>query len=153
MSNTTIVLNKEAMNALFPEGSEARLQLATSAIKAFAESSIKPAMISDKILAIIDEQRKAVTHEVLKELGVTASWGGTSFRQDFLDKLKNEAANSVSAAITASIKPMVERAQAQLQEQIERTLQSRMQSDVNKMVSAAVSNAVNATLALKPTTV
>lgn len=66
MSNITIVLNKEAVDALFPEGSEARLQLAHSAIQSVVKNVVKPTQISAELLAIVERHVEQAKQEVLK---------------------------------------------------------------------------------------
>lgn len=143
MSDVTIVLNKEALDALFPEGSEARLKLASSAMKAFLNSAVKPTQISDSITNLITSHVNAAKEEALREIGFIENWAG-NFRISprLYEAIQDRAKTDVHAAIGETIGPYIEKALAtlepQLQAMLERQTERRLAELMKDKLAAAV---------------
>lgn len=142
MSNVTLVLNADAMDALFPKGSEARLVLATAAIKKMAETAIKPTMVSDGVMAVIEKQRKLAVVEVLKSLHDYNGWGKVDLNERFTHELKQQATVAVNAACSAAINEAVSNALDGVVYRVENMLLKRITAATTTKVNEAVQQIV-----------
>lgn len=141
MSEVTLVLNKDAMDALFPEGSEARLILATAAIKKMAETAIKPTMVSAEVMAVIEKQRKQAVEEVLQMHGCKG-WSKFEFKHEFLNELRQQATAAVNGACSAAIDQAVTNAMDSIVTRVDNMLMKRVTAATNTKVSEAVQQIV-----------
>ena len=149
----TIVLNKEALNALFPEGSESRVQLATSAIKAMAESTIKPTHISEAVLKLIDAAKNAAVTDVLKAHGVTHHYSGARhhFSDDFKRSLRVELTAQLAGMMKTEAQAAIKEAMEGIPIAIANTLHTLLNAEINRQVGDKLKIAVAAALAsVKP---
>lgn len=144
----TIVLNKEALNALFPEGSEARVQLATSAIKSLATSTIKPTYVSDAVIKLIDEARSSAVADVLKGHGVTAHYSGGRhiFSDDFKRSLRTELTGQLAGMMKTEAQAAIKNAMEDVPAAIATTLHNLLNAEINRQVGDKLKTAVAAAL-------
>lgn len=142
MSEVTLVLNKDAMDALFPEGSEARLILATAAIKKMAETAIKPTMVSAEVMAVIEKQRKQAVDEVLQSIYGYKGWGKFDLKHEFLNELRQQATAAVNGACSAAIDQAVTNAMDSIVTRVDNMLMKRVTAATNTKVSEAVQQIV-----------
>jgi hypothetical protein len=97
----TLKLDTAAMEALFPAGSEARVELQRAVVANFIAAHIKPAMIGAQVEAMVKAAKEAAVKEALAELGITPAWGGaTTLSESFKAKLKEQAGDSIRANIS-----------------------------------------------------
>ena len=146
MNQTTIVLSKEALDALFPAGTKARIQFANSAVRAFCEQQIKPSHMGDVVNLQIQKVRGDIVQEVLKNIGAIHTHRGIAFTDDFKAKLRaavmEQMTEVIKEAVNEAVKDAVEAAQAQSSDQ--------MRLEANKAVREAIRQAVAAALPVEP---
>lgn len=148
-NGATIVLNKDAMNALFPEGSEARIKLASSAVKAMAEQSIKPGAIGAGVVEIIEEQRDKAVQQALAALHIGSRWDDFQLSDKFKETLRHNARVEVERQVNEAITKAVADIREQIEARVESIVNARIHDAVNKKVAEAVKKAVDAALAVK----
>ena len=140
---TTIILNPEAVNALFPEGSEARVELQRSVLSQLAKQYIKQPDLTAEIFKQIDNARKGVVDEALKTLGIVKNNGYlTVYRleEQAASLIRTEARTSVINEVFAGVKLFME--ESSMNERINRVVEER----VNIQVKAAVAKAITDSL-------
>lgn len=70
--DATIVLNKDAVNALFPEGTEIRVEVAKGAVKSLIDATIKPGMVTDEVFdQLMLAKRQLITELLDSNYGIT----------------------------------------------------------------------------------
>ena len=140
---TTIILNPEAVNALFPEGSEARVELQRSVLSQLAKQYIKQPDLTAEIFKQIDNARKGVVDEALKTLGIVKNNGYlTVYRleEQAASLIRTEARTSVINEVFAGVKLFIEK--SSMNERINHVVEER----VNIQVKAAVAKAITDSL-------
>lgn len=150
MNQITIVLSKEALDTLFPVGTEARIQFANSAVKAFCEQQIKPGHMGDAVRQQVQKVRVEIVQEVLKDIGAIHTHRGVAFTDDFKAKLAAAAMEQVNETMKAAIKEAAQNAISIAQVQASASVKDHLRLEANKAVREAVSQAVAATLAVAP---
>lgn len=98
----TIVLNGEAVNALFPEGSEARLKLSDAAIKALG-SSINGAKINAEISTIRQRLIDDVRTQILKEDNLLDRFGAVRLDAGHIAMIRERVQGHFTASINEAI--------------------------------------------------
>lgn len=140
---TTIILNPEAVNALFPEGSEARVELQRSVLSQLAKQYIKQPDLTAEISKHIEAARKGVVEEALKALGIVKGHGwnaGYRLEEQVASQIRTEARSAVSTEVFAGVKLFME--ETSMNERINRVVEER----VNIQVKAAVAKAITDSL-------
>lgn len=150
MTNTTIVLSKEALDALFPVGSEARIQFANSAVRAFCEQQIKPSHMGDVVNLQIQKARGEIVQEVLKDMGAIHTYRGIAFTDDFKAKLRAAAMEQMTEVIKDAVKEAAKDAIEEAQAKVSVQVKDYLRLEANKAVREAVGQAVTAVLTVAP---
>jgi hypothetical protein len=150
MNQTTIVLSKEALDALFPVGSEARIQFANSAVKAFCEQQIKPSHMGDVVNLQIQKVRGDIVQEVLKDIGAIHTHRGIAFTDDFKAKLRAAAMVQMDEVMKEAIRESAKGALLTAQAQVSASVKDQVRLEANKAVREAVNQAVTAALTVAP---
>lgn len=128
---TTIILNAEGINALFPEGSEARVQLQSTVLRQLAEQFIKEAQGVDKMRVEMQSLIKEVQEDARRQMGIRrTAWGQSALTEELQKKFAEAARASVDQGIHDAIKGKVDTAMSAVDAEIER--------QVNKQVAAKV---------------
>lgn len=91
-------LDTEALAALFPEGSAARVELQSAVIAEFARKHLKPSLVLSEVTSIISRERQAAVNEVLKDLQKNngAFAYATSLTPDFKRRVREEVGEAVN---------------------------------------------------------
>jgi hypothetical protein len=150
MNQTTIVLSKEALDALFPVGTEARIQFATSAVKAFCEQQIKPTQVGKDLEVLVARHRKDVVADVLVKLGAIHTHQGIAFTDAFKAKLRAAAEEQMNAVMKEAVKEAAHGAVQTAQAQASVHVKDQMRLEANKAVREAIGQAVAAALTVAP---
>lgn len=146
----SIHLDVQALNALFPEGSEARAQLARGVIENFIRNNLKPQSLGQEVRDLIEKARKEAVTEALRTLGVSQSWGGgVSLSDSFTRKLREQATESIQAEITKEVDrvraEVIGRIDMRLESSLRGTLDDRIQRAVRERVEAITTGLLKAT--------
>lgn len=129
-------LDAAALEALFPPGSEVRVELQNAVIAEFLRKNIKPSLMGGPTMAAVAKARETVTQELLKEHGVIkGTWGEYKLTPEAVNALRVE----VKAAVS-SIHDSVTSATAALGG----TMKHDIQAALNRMVNAEIRDAVKA---------
>lgn len=148
-------LDASALNALFPEGTQARAELQQSVVAEFIRKNIKPNAMGEDTreqierargdaLRAIKTAKDEMSNKVLADQGVTKDhWGRV--------ELKNEAKQIINEAARQAVRDEIGKA---ITEQIEaqaQTLRGKITSDaqaaVNRLVDSEIRAAVKARVA------
>lgn len=136
-----IKLDTNAMNALFPEGTEARVNLQKAVIANFAKTNLKPSQVVQKeVMAEIDKEAKKITEEVLRELqvkGPIRGWTDTWI-------LKPEFEANIRKVIKEKIDQMIHSAVCAAEENVARIVKSRIDDEVVRQIRIGVSAKMDA---------
>lgn len=137
---TTIILNPEAVNALFPEGSEARVELQRSVLQQLVKQYIKQPDLNAEVTKYLGIARQSAVDEVLKTLGGVqrTAYG---YSTQLSDAFKKEIGTTVRVEIQAHVRAMVDQALT------DSSLQSRVGSYLDPAVKTAVTKAISDSLA------
>lgn len=128
---TTIILHNDAIQALFPEGTEARVKLQDTVLGLLARQMIKHPTMAPKITEAIDLARKDVANEVLNELGVCLT---SEFRGVSKYALSASARESIEETVKSSFGAIVrDMAMAKVPE-IEGMVQRALEVQVGALV-------------------
>lgn len=95
-------LDAPALAALFPEGSQARLDLQQAVVAEFVGRHLKPRMVAAEVMSVIEKARRDAVQEILSELHVTSAWT-PKLSEKFLATLREEA----RAAVTVKMGEMI----------------------------------------------
>lgn len=102
----SIKLDAAALAALFPEGTEARVELQRAVLAEFCRQHIKASWIKENIEDELRQLRTRIRAEVLETIQVKNSWG--EFTKLFRDELRTEIQGQVKNLRNAKIKEEVE---------------------------------------------
>lgn len=144
---TTIILNPEAVNALFPEGTEARLELQRTVLRKLSEQYLKnigiqdlgPQIRSDIAIARdeLSRARRVAVDEALKNEGFRTGWG-----MELNTEAKQAIANAVREQITATVnKAIADQIEARL-DKIGGVIRHDVDAAVNRTTEAEVTRVV-----------
>jgi hypothetical protein len=114
---TTIILNAESVNALFPEGSEARVQLQNTVLRELSAQFIKNASFMDIVAQEVKPKILAEQDKALAEFGIVK--GRMTYSSYTLnDHAKQLVADHVQSGISALLSRQV--AALNVQEEVAR---------------------------------
>lgn len=148
-------LDTNAVDALFPEGTQARVELQQAVIAEIIRRKIKPGALGESVAAQIErarsdaldaiERAKAeMADKVLRDQGVTKDhWGCI--------ELKNEAKATIDEAARQAIRDEIEKAiREQVKSQVEKLkfeITVRTEGAISRMIDSEIRNAVKARIA------
>lgn len=139
MSNVTLKLDTGAMQALFPEGSEARVELQRAVVANFISQHIKPSLIGAQVESMVKAAKEAAVKEALVDLGVTTSWGGgTQLSDSFKAKLKEQASDSLRANIGTAVEQATTAVIATLGERIKNSVEMKTDDEIRRALRLRV---------------
>lgn len=129
-------LDADAMNALFPEGTKARVDLQQAVIAEFMRKHIKPGLLGAKVIDQINIAKDEMVQKVLHDHGVCSdTWGRV--------ELKNEAKAIINEATRKVMREEISTAADHLRG----TIKEATQASVNRMIDAEIREAVKARFA------
>lgn len=147
-----LTLTPQALEALFPPGTEARVQLTTAVVAAFVRKNLNDRAFGDEVLAqlrrareetmaAIKNAKEEMVKKVLADQGVTQnSWGQI--------ELKNEAKAVISSAtrtaLHETINGAVSEKAAAAAEKLRGTIERDTKAAVDRMVDTEIAAAVRA---------
>lgn len=128
-------LDIHALNALFPEGTEARLKLQQCVLEEFSRRQIKAleSTIRNQATAIHNSASQKV-EEMFKEAGWTKSYGNWKMPQSLKDELADTAKNLVTTESSAQMREAANNAAADALARMDSTLQARLERLVDERV-------------------
>lgn len=143
-TNAVIALTPEALNVLFPEGSEARVELQRAALAMAARQFVKHALGDEAkafLRGVVAEENRAsmqaVNDELRAHFGDAATGMGRNrfiFNQDIKDRIKEgvhlEAVSVVKSAIAVAISEEVARLESVAQQTAKRAVYEVLKSEV-----------------------
>lgn len=153
----TLRLDTKALNTLFPEGSEARVDLTRAIIQNFISKELNPASYDVKVRKsmqdarekcenAIDEAVASVRDSLLRQVGIVDRWGTVtlhvSVREKIVDACRmavNEAMTSgVNQAIAGAINDVRSAVMSRATQQVERITEEEIRSAVRAKINAAL---------------
>jgi hypothetical protein len=128
-----IQLDTAAMDKLFPEGTQARVDLQTSVIASLAGRYLKPGAELEKSLK--EHQQKAV-NQACAEFGLKrATWGnGFDLTAMASERIKEQAMDTVNTQIRNIVNTQLK----ETLEGIDARIQQRINYEINEIVKAKV---------------
>lgn len=158
MSNNQLLLrlNSQALNDLFPEGSQARVNLQQAVVAEFVSKNIKPKNFGEDIQQQIESATEdvkktingakvSVTNAMLKELGVVkGGWGeivlNDEIKQKINDAVKQTIDMQVQSAINAHIADKVSKLSGAIEHNVQAAVGRMVNKEIGDAVKARVSN-------------
>lgn len=139
----TIKLDTPAMNALFPEGSTARVELQSAVLAEIVSRNLKPAWVGEAVTSQIKAAQSLAVTQVLREMGfITSSYNTNLSIPDALRlKFKEEARAAVAAEIAPLIREAVNERSADIA--------AGARFDITRMVEAKLNDEINAQVKTK----
>lgn len=145
-------MDMAALAALFPEGSEARVELQNAVVAEFVRKNIKPgAMGADfqKVLVgearnLADQIRRGIAdakHSVFKEVGVAIprdEWSGVTLTDQQKTAIRNAAHTAISDEAKATFQKYIDERVEKLGPQIEREVDRRVGEAIEKEVTRRI---------------
>lgn len=131
---TTIILNAEGVNALFPEGTEARVELQRTVLRKLAEQYIKQPGELDSLKSRLSDAMRIETEQILKGAGfIPGTWGGLSLNEAARESLRKETIS----LITTTVRNHVDAADVdgKIKEVVDTTFDYRVREAVKKRLS------------------
>lgn len=147
-----IQLNVDALAALFPAGSEARVELQQAVIAEFMRKHIKESALGPDIQLRIDNARRdafheveraqeSVTAQVLTEYGVSKSnnWGSSvTVKGEAKEAIEREVRNNFDNLVRTQLSEAITAKLASMKADIDRISEARIQQLVDKEITTAV---------------
>lgn len=137
---TTIILDQEAIKAIFPEGTEARVELQRTVLDQLAKQVIREPQLNDAILKKIDSVRNEVMKAALDKVGVVHGLYGRV-------TLNKEAESRVRTAAEAAVYEIVSEAVKSVE--IKAIVDAQIEGQVSIIVRKALAEVVKANETLK----
>lgn len=130
-------LNADAIAALFPEGSQARVELQNAVVAEFVRKHIKIAALGSGIQLQIEKAKKEAIEVALGEFGLKKdTWGAM--------KLTGAAQGSIADATRAAVRQEVTDQIAVAVNLAKGTVTHDAQAAVNRLVNGEIATAVKA---------
>lgn len=148
MDQVTIVLNKAALEALFPEGSSQRLKLAESAVKAVVGQTLNAAKLSDEMRVYIGQAANRIRDEVLRSLELRRGWSD-GLTEDFKNKIRAEVDSHVVSVIQTLSSQAVGNLALGIEERVAAAVDRRINSEITRAIGEKLSAAISAALAVQ----
>lgn len=150
MSNILLRLDSSALNALFPEGSEARIDLQQAVISEFVKKHIKPGALGPgvlreletvraDVLSEINRAKEEMAQKVLKDQGVIRDVFGRI-------ELKNEAKATINEATRKVMQNEIAIAAEKLRDEISGAVEAAVNRMTENEVRMALKTHVEAVI-------
>lgn len=156
-------LDVAALNTLFPEGTEARVELQSAVIAAFTRKHLKETALGNdvhkaineakrEILENLEQAKREVQIQTLKELGLRKDWAGSfimlgnenTLIRSLISAAVKEALNSeIRNTIAESITKQIERHRGTIQHDIQVALNRIVVEEVTEAVKTKINNAMS----------
>lgn len=136
-------LDVPALQALFPEGSEARLDLQRAVVSQFITQYLKPSMIRDDVMRMVTAARAEAVAQVMREMGAQSTWGA-GISDSFKLQLKNEIATQASSFVSNEINEALMRSMTARVKNIEATVENALERMTANMLRARLEEKIRA---------
>ena len=147
MSNKVIIrLNIDAMNALFPEGTEARVDLQAAVLREAAGRHVK-GQLTDEMRRIIDKRVKEISSEfdvdaeIRKSFTKTGRWAddltakpGTPISKAIQSAARMQVEDHIASLISASVKRAVDGLSDKIEDSVSRIADRLTRDEISKKV-------------------
>lgn len=143
-----IKLDFKALEALFPEGSEARVRLQQCVIEEFTRKHIKTLAnnhsLTSELRTLVEKHRDVAMTEFL-EYGKSTVYGGKTMQlnENTKNRIRSDIKSLVEAEIQNSILSLKDSLYEDLRARINIELKSKLNAQVNEEVSSFIKNAVS----------
>jgi hypothetical protein len=149
-------INAQALEALFPEGSQARVDIQASVIDEFTRKYIKPSSMPESVVAKLSETRmdfeRRIDNEVKEALKKEGLYdlilSRTRIPPSVASKIHEQALQAVTDLITSSVRAQLEQAVVAATEKLASEIESRMAKTLAIEVERRVSEAVNSRISI-----
>ena len=137
-----IRLDVNALNALFPEGSESRVELQNSVVAEFARKHLKPSTL--KVTSLLETAKTQLVNETLRELGAKISYHSVVLPLSVQKQIKEDTEKAVQTHISKAVatamsdtatQELVEHLQASIEAKLDKELTAMIQRRVNDVMS------------------
>jgi len=136
-------LTAEAIQALFPEGTQARVELQNAVVAEFARKHIKPADLPAGLGAVVKQAQKEATDAAIREIGFRRdAWDAIKPTPEALHAISTQAGKAVDAEIERLIKAHIDNERPLVQLHVERALKQMVDSEIRAVVKARVAAVV-----------
>ena len=133
-----IKLDTPAMNALFPEGSTARVELQSAVLAEIIKKSLKPAWVGDQVTNQIKAAQTAAVNQVLREMNILVGYSTLSISDALRLKFKEEAREAVAKEVAPLVREAVIERSADLAAGAKFDIGQRVNSAIDAEINAAV---------------
>jgi hypothetical protein len=142
-------LNAEAIEALFPEGTQARIELQNAVVAEFTRKHLRDKALGDNVQAQIERARadaldavkrakSAVVDQALTEIGAGKNYNGVYLSDTMKREIAEQARRAVRDEIAKDVTEHVQAAAANLKAQITESAQSAVSRLLDTEIRAAV---------------
>lgn len=132
-------LDTNALESLFPAGSEARVNLQKAVIANFIRAHVKPSFVTAEVEKLVKEAQTEAVKQVLAEMGLRPHWNGTTTLSDTAKReIELQARRALEPMVDTAVKAGV-RAAAEL---IEPRIKQHVEYETNINIKRAVSDHV-----------
>lgn len=134
--STVIRLDTNALNALFPEGSEARIELQRAVVAQFVQANIRGKTIGAEVEKIVGNAKDQAVRDALKELGVTPGWGGSgvTLSDSFKRQLHDEARSATQFRVTEQINRAADEVAGRVLGRLQAAVDAKTDEEIGKLL-------------------
>lgn len=128
-------LDHSALNALFPEGSEARLNLRNHVIQCFINARLKDSNVTADVRKLVNDARKEAIDKCLVEFGVTRNnWGKAEVAGWAKDNIALAARSAVESELHKAVREEAQGAYQRVEGMLARLVEDAVNRQINKLV-------------------
>jgi hypothetical protein len=136
-------LDASALAALFPEGTEARVELQRAVIAEFAKQHIKPSMVTYNVQAIVDAAKKTAVADALRDLKLSTGFGSNfELSTQFKRQVHERAAESVNALVRDQVAVSIKAHTVNVQAHVDVQMKG-LKASITKMVDGVTDEFIN----------
>lgn len=129
-------LDGPALAALFPEGSEARLELQKAVVAEFVRKHLTAA-VPDDVKKLVVEQRAKAVNDVLREFGGLSTFG-VQLSPVFKDTVRNEVRQTVQQFVTEQLQISLAETTKDLLSETDTYVRKHVELKTDEAISTAV---------------
>lgn len=141
---TTIILDRDAVNALFPEGSEVRVKLQDTVLGLLAKQFVAAYTSQSPEMVRLRGMMDATYREALQEQGILNRFGhvelGARLKQDIQSAAAQQVVNALGDTITAKIEECKPQIMERVQPAMDKLTSRWLEAEVNRRVLEVAAN-------------
>jgi hypothetical protein len=134
---TTIILSKEGIEALFPEGSEARVELQRTVLAQLAKQAVKTPGFNASLMKEINNVQKQMSQEILAEMGIVVDERYRLERPTISDKMRETIASEARIAVRGQIHEAFDAERVSIDEKVGRLMETCIKHATDKAAKEA----------------